>query len=216
MTTPQPNGTSFTFAQSPRAPPPAPDSVHAAIVIANAEWQLLVKPAAGWVPAWRGPLVVLAVIGAALFGLLVGAVLVSRKQQQWLLKEMKVGGWVWGGGGRFAPDHKMLHLSLAHPSHSLSRPRACHSLSSRHPLSLPTPNPTTTNPPPFPQATNTALASEKQRMDVLLARQYNLISCVLESGAVGGAAGDAGRSVQEKTLGEGRGRGGWVGVGMVD
>jgi hypothetical protein len=32
------------------------------------------------------------------------------------------------------------------------------------------------------QATNNALAEEKNRMDVLLARQYNLISCMAEHG----------------------------------
>jgi len=87
-----------------------------------------------------------AVIASSLIGLLVGAVLVSRRQQAWLLQEMR--------------------------------------------------------------ATNTALAAEKERMDVLLARQYNLISCVLESGAVDAAGGDTGRTLQEKTLG-GWGGGAW-------
>ena len=41
------------------------------------------------------------------------------------------------------------------------------------------------------QATNIALADEKRRMDVLLARQYNLISCLLEQGSRGGGSGNA-------------------------
>ena len=55
--------------------------------------------------------------------------------------------------------------------------------------------------PPSLQCTNGALAAEKERMDVLLARQYNLISCVLESGGTAGLAGQEGHTVQEKTLG---------------
>jgi hypothetical protein len=54
------------------------------------------------------------------------------------------------------------------------------------------------------QATNAKLAEEKQRMDVLLARQYNLISCVLEQDA--GKGGSKNSTLQEKTLGEGAGR----------
>ena len=58
----------------------------------------------------------------------------------------------------------------------------------------------TSNTPP--QATNNALAAEKERMDVLLARQYNLITALMDSGNMG-LAGDKGGTIQEKTLGEG-------------
>lgn len=41
-----------------------------------------------------------AIIASSLIGLLVGVVLVSRRQKDWLLAEMKVSGWVagWMGG----------------------------------------------------------------------------------------------------------------------
>lgn len=55
------------------------------------------------------------------------------------------------------------------------------------------------------QATNEALAAEKTRMDVLLARQYNLISCMAEQG---GMSGSKATSLEEKTLGEIRVQGG--------
>ncbi|KAF8060038.1 serine/threonine-protein kinase [Scenedesmus sp. PABB004] len=45
---------------------------------------------------------------------------------------------------------------------------------------------------------NRALASEKERTDVLLARQYNLISLMAQQGALSGRGG--GGSLQEKTL----------------
>lgn len=50
------------------------------------------------------------------------------------------------------------------------------------------------------QASNEALAAEKTRMDVLLARQYNLISCMAEQGGLNN--GRRGNSLEEKTLGE--------------
>ncbi|KAI8463338.1 MAG: hypothetical protein J3K34DRAFT_149057 [Monoraphidium minutum] len=136
---PQPDGTNFLFSQSASMPPPPPDSVQAFISVPNSRWTLLVKPSRGWVPSWRAPMLATASIASVLIGLLVGAVLVSRRQQSWLLTEM--------------------------------------------------------------QATNAALADEKQRMDVLLARQYNLISCVLaEGGGMAGGGDDQGRTLQEKTL----------------
>jgi hypothetical protein len=51
------------------------------------------------------------------------------------------------------------------------------------------------------QVANDALAREKERMDVLLARQHNLISCVLEGDISGGGNGKHG-SAQHRTLGE--------------
>jgi hypothetical protein len=50
------------------------------------------------------------------------------------------------------------------------------------------------------QASNEALAAEKTRMDVLLARQYNLISCMAEQGGISQSM--RGSSLEEKTLGE--------------
>ncbi|GBG00256.1 hypothetical protein Rsub_12900 [Raphidocelis subcapitata] len=133
---PQPNGTRTRFAASRTPPPPPPASVSSTVYVPNSEWELRVYPARGWVPGWRGPMLATTTVAAALIGLLVGAVLVGRRQQAWLLAETR--------------------------------------------------------------AANTALAAEKQRMDVLLARQYNLISCVLESGAMGAAAN--GGTLEEKTL----------------
>lgn len=49
------------------------------------------------------------------------------------------------------------------------------------------------------QVANSELAAEKQRMDVLLARQYNLITCVLDNHG-GGVLGK--QSMEEQTLGE--------------
>lgn len=54
------------------------------------------------------------------------------------------------------------------------------------------------------QSANDALAQEKERMDVLLARQYNLISCVLHQDE----SSKPKRSLEHRTLGE---RQGWVG-----
>ncbi|KIZ04181.1 hypothetical protein MNEG_3785, partial [Monoraphidium neglectum] len=138
MFAPQPNGTMFRFATSAQPPPPPPASVAATIHVPNSNWTLLASPSQGWVPSWRDPMIATAAIASALIGLLVGAVLVSRRQQGWLLAEMR--------------------------------------------------------------STNVALADEKERMDVLLARQYNLISCVLESGGMAGLPGGKGRTLQEKTL----------------
>jgi hypothetical protein len=51
------------------------------------------------------------------------------------------------------------------------------------------------------QSANDALAQEKERMDVLLARQYNLISCVLQQDETSKPK----RSIEHRTLGEGQG-----------
>jgi hypothetical protein len=48
------------------------------------------------------------------------------------------------------------------------------------------------------QFANDALAQEKERMDVLLARQYNLISCVLQQDELSKPK----RSLEHRTLGE--------------
>lgn len=58
------------------------------------------------------------------------------------------------------------------------------------------------------QVANDALAREKERMDVLLARQHNLISCVLEGDISGGGNGKHG-SAQHRTLGKVTHSSGW-------
>ena len=112
MFAPQPNGSTFEFARSAHPPQPPPDSVAAMVHVPNSEWTLLVRPSQGWVPSWRDPMLAATTIASALIGLLVCAVLVSRRQQTWLLSEMRVGatttpffrscggrrGSGWGGG----------------------------------------------------------------------------------------------------------------------
>jgi hypothetical protein len=49
------------------------------------------------------------------------------------------------------------------------------------------------------QAANSELAAEKERMDVLLARQYNLITCVLDNH---GGSLPSKQSMEQQTLGE--------------
>jgi hypothetical protein len=52
------------------------------------------------------------------------------------------------------------------------------------------------------QVSNQALADEKTRTDVLLARQYNLISLMAQQGMFGGGGSSCGASaLHEKTLG---------------
>ena len=75
-------------------------SVSAEVHVPHSNWTLVVQPAAGWVPSWRDPMLAMVVIASAAIGLLVAAVLVSRHQQAWLLKEMKLGGGPLGGGVR--------------------------------------------------------------------------------------------------------------------
>jgi hypothetical protein len=55
-------------------------------------WSLLVAPQQGWVPHWRNPMLAAVVIVVFIIGALVMATLVSRAQQLWLLKEMRVSG----------------------------------------------------------------------------------------------------------------------------
>ena len=69
-------------------------------------------------------------------------------------------------------------------------------------------------PPPSPaaQSANDALATEKERMDVLLARQYNLLSCVLQDGNIDAVAA-RGKSIEHTTLGAAGGAAGGGGGG---
>ncbi|KIY99809.1 Serine/threonine-protein kinase PAK 7 [Monoraphidium neglectum] len=152
MFAPQPGGSTYQFAKTIPEPPPPPQSVSAPVRQPGANWTLCVYPARGWVPEWRAPMVSAVVVSSVLTGLLVCAVLVGRREEAWLLAEMR--------------------------------------------------------------DANEALAEEKQRTDVLLARQLNLLSCALEcnadatgtaAAASGGAGGGARRGGGE---GEGGGEGG--------
>eukprot|EP00775_Hariotina_reticulata_P003854 gene3854-4111_t len=117
------------IAVSHRAPwSPVSTLVH----VPGSNWTLQVSPEHGWVPVWRAPILVVVVLISCLFGLLLGAILVSSKLQRWL------------------------------------------------------------------QSANDALAAEKTRMDVLLARQYNLISCVLAQEGDEGRQGSS--SIENRTL----------------
>jgi hypothetical protein len=51
------------------------------------------------------------------------------------------------------------------------------------------------------QVSNQALADEKTRTDVLLARQYNLISLMAQQGMFGNSSGCGASALHEKTLG---------------
>jgi len=55
-------------------------------------WRLLVAPAAGWVPAWRAPMLAVVVVVGCLFGLLAFAILVNRRRLIWAVDELKVRG----------------------------------------------------------------------------------------------------------------------------
>lgn len=154
MLAPQPDGSTIFFSHSGPAPLPPSQSVAATVHAPNSDWTLRIKPGHGWVPDWRAPMLAAVAVASALAGLLVCAVLVSRRQSMWLLAEMAV--------------------------------------------------------------TNAELAGEKKRMDVLLARQYDLLSCMLKEaggagggggGATGAGGGDAAggqgrRSMEEQALGE--------------
>jgi hypothetical protein len=166
-----------------------------------------VLPEQGWVPSWRTPMLAAVAVASALMGLLVGAVLVSRRQQAWLLKEMQVrrasGRVLWGRGGQRASCWDAWDLCrLGRPAFwvvgVVAGSAAGPALSFRAPcLELP---------PPAPQASHAALVDEKRRMDVLLARQHNLLSCLLETGGVAGpgsASGSQAKTGTEATLGAG-------------
>lgn len=53
----------------------------------------------------------------------------------------------------------------------------------------------------YPQVSNQALADEKARTDVLLARQYNLIGLMAQQGLFGSSSGCSASALHEKTLG---------------
>ncbi|WIA33746.1 hypothetical protein OEZ86_006861 [Tetradesmus obliquus] len=132
---PQPDSEPIMIAASPQRPI---DPVKALVEVPNNEWSLLVAPQQGWVPRWRNPMLAAVVVVVVILGLLIMATLVSRAQQLWLLKEMRV--------------------------------------------------------------SNQALADEKARTDVLLARQYNLIGLMAQQGLFGSSSGCSASALHEKTL----------------
>lgn len=92
---PQPQG-GPTIRMSPSAAP-LKDPVSAVIALpandgsaADDTWTLSLAPAAGWVPAWRAPLLALVVVVSFMLGLLLLGLMVNRQQQIWLLKQLKV------------------------------------------------------------------------------------------------------------------------------
>jgi hypothetical protein len=84
---PQPDGTTFSVVKAPvanRAP------VSAWVTVPNGQWLLLIAPSRGWLPSWRDPMLVTAVVLSVLIGLLVCAILVNRRQLIWVISELKV------------------------------------------------------------------------------------------------------------------------------
>lgn len=64
---------------------PAPQDVVATQVrVPGGHWILEVSPMAGWVPVWRAPIIAVVVLVSCLIGLLLGAILVSSRLQNWL------------------------------------------------------------------------------------------------------------------------------------
>jgi hypothetical protein len=175
--------------------------------VPNNQWTLLVAPRQGWVPSWRNPMLATVIILSVLFGCLVMATLVSRHLQLWLLKETKVRHWQ----GRcqtaatltvaciqcwLASSGRVTTARLPPLTCIVDMLRALDSATGTTTLTIMI--------RPFwcvMQASNEALAAEKNRMDVLLARQYNLISCMAEQRGLNNN-GRRGNSLEEKTLGE--------------
>jgi hypothetical protein len=162
------NGSDYLIARSPRVPR---DTVSAAVAVPVRDpalrWRLELAPADGWCPGWRWPMVAVVVLASALFGLLSSVVLASRRRLIRLVGRLQVrAGRGRGPRGRAVGGQARQRARLTDPAPSA--------------LSCPTRR----------QKTNTELAQEKERMDVLLARQLNLITCAL--GQRGGAAAGGG------------------------
>lgn len=166
----------------PRAPLAVPVAVPAGLD-KHEYWQLLIAPTGGWAPAWRDAMLAVVVVGAGLISALSGVVLRNRRQLLRLVARLRVRRAEAGGGvvrkrACWEPHTWQLPFTLPHAPRPGPAPL---------PSQLPPPSPLTGG-PSHCQATNHELADEKERMDVLLARQMDLIAC-----AVGGArASDAG------------------------
>lgn len=96
LTAPQADGTTFTASTLP--PPsdlrsPSDDlrsPVGADIAAPHNRWRVEIAPRAGWVPAWHAPMLAVVVVVSSLIGLLVCAILVSRRRLIWVISELKV------------------------------------------------------------------------------------------------------------------------------
>ena len=87
LVAPQPGGGVLTISESSQ-PPERP--VAAAVRTLSSDWTLLVAPAAGWVPSWRDPLLAMVIVICVAIGLMLTGLLVNRRQQKWLLAELRV------------------------------------------------------------------------------------------------------------------------------
>jgi hypothetical protein len=173
--------------QSPQ-PPAAPLVVPVPIPIAfearNA-WKLLVAPARGWVPAWRDQMLAVVIIGAAAISALSGVLPRNRRRLIQMVQRLKVRRPRRARARARARGCMRARGRTRLACLALEYGQAAHAAPMR-PLSR---RPAHARPP---QNTNQALAAEKERTDVLMARQLNLIACIFGgrgSGAAGGAVG---------------------------
>jgi hypothetical protein len=90
---PQPGGAETVVSQTPHLPVAPVTSVIPLPAGLNPDlaWRLLVAPAKGWVPGWRGPMLAVVVVGSCLVGLLAFAILVNRRRLIWAVDELQVG-----------------------------------------------------------------------------------------------------------------------------
>ncbi len=98
LTAPQPGGGTILIAETPD-PPSAP--VTAFVHTINNRWTLQIAPAAGWVPTWRRTMLAMVILVCFVLGLMLTGLLVNRRQQAWLVSELKVTELL--GGLRFRP-----------------------------------------------------------------------------------------------------------------
>lgn len=90
---PQPGGSTVLVASTPGDMPASPVTAYIPLpggLNPDLEWQLLVAPERGWVPAWRDPMVGVVVVVSLLIGLLVFAIKVNRRRLVWAVGELKV------------------------------------------------------------------------------------------------------------------------------
>lgn len=169
----QPDGSTTLVVQTPSAPV---DAVVTTVQLPTSDpdtyWRLYVAPASGWVPWWRTPMIVVVTLLSLALGLLAFGIWVNRLRLVAALAELQV------GARREAVDMPSPLVCACTQAGACALtaltpcgPGSCSGVlisalalpTQRHPL----------------QKTNKALADEKERMDVLLARQYDLICCAL-------------------------------------
>jgi hypothetical protein len=206
---PQPGGPGVVISNSD-APLPSPLSARVRLP-GREEWLLQVAPACGWAPAWRGGLLAAGVIISVALGLLLLGLMVNNQQQAWLLRDLKV-GWVSLGleGAAHIPSRGCASgAAPAAPGMARSAPclqscrgaRAAVSSAGAQALRRPPlprcfgsaepgcshferePRAACPPAPPAPQASNSALETEKGRASALLQRQMNLIHLLMTNQA---------------------------------